>query len=292
MMIEPSPHGRKAAAESRATNLCGAILRPAGALAVGIFCSFVLAGAGDGLETKTAVPDFSGAWSLTGNAFDFAPPLPGTGPGPLVNTSGNRLIAVGNYDSPILKPWAAAEVKKHGIALLAGKIAPDAHTSCNPMGVPFVLQVRDNVQLLQTPDWIMIIYQNNNQRRLVRLNVPHSAHPAPSWFGESVGHYEGDALVVDTIGIAVHEFSAIDRFGTPHTEAMHVVERYRITNDKRKLLHVDLTVDDPGTFNMPWHASVTYGKGTDSPGENICAENNREAAGGLVAMPTATRSDF
>ena len=277
--------------DSRIANLCSAILRTACVLAIGMFCSLTLTGAGNAAEGKTAVPDFSGPWMRTGNAFDFAAPPPGIEPRSLVNISGDDLLPVGNYDSPILKPWAAAEVKKHGDTFLAGKLAPDAPASCMPMGVPYVLQVRENVRLLQTRDSIMITYQNDNQRRLVRLSERHSAHPAPSWFGESIGHYEGDTLVVDTIGIAVHEFSAIDRFGTPHTEAMHVMERYRVADD-RKSLRVDFTVDDPGAFNMPWHASIIYGKGTDFPGERPCAENNREGAAGQVAMPMAVRSDF
>ncbi len=275
--------------DSCALRLGRAILRPAGALAVGLFSAVALTGAGNALEPSTAVPDVTGPWML--NSFDFAAPLAGTGPGPLVNTSGNNLLPVGNYDSPILKPWAAAVVKRHGDMVLAGKLAPDAPASCYPMGVPYVLQVRENVWLLQTNDWIMIAYQNDYQRRLVRLNGEHSAHPVPSWFGESVGHYEGDTLVVDTIGIAVHEFSAIDRFGTPHTEALHVVERYRVADD-RKTLRVDFTVEDPGTFNMPWHASVLYRGGTERPAERVCAENNHEAAAGWVTMPVATKPDF
>src|ERR1700757_2419228 len=75
---------------------------------------------------EPAVPDFSGPWMRTGNAFDFAAPLPGTGPGPLVNVSGNDLIPVGDADSPILKAWAAAEVKKHNEIVLAGRLALDA----------------------------------------------------------------------------------------------------------------------------------------------------------------------
>jgi hypothetical protein len=96
----------------------------------------------------------------------------------------------------------------------------------------------------------------------------HSAHSTPSWFGESIGHYEGDTLVIDTIGIAVHELSAIDRFGTPHTEAMHVIERYRVA-DNRRTLRVDFTVNDQGTFNMPWHASADLWPGNSSAGR-VC----------------------
>jgi hypothetical protein len=264
--------------------------KPAVLLASAI-CALTLSAADEG-EVKGIVPDFSGPWALTGNAFDFGPPSAGAGPGPLVNTSGDRLVPVGNHDSPLLKPWAAEAVKKHGDILLAGKLAPDAHTACYPMGLPYVLQVRDNVWLLQTPEWITIAYQNGSQRRLVHMNAAHTTHAAPSWFGESVGHYEGDALIVDTIGIAVHELSAIDRFGTPHTDAMHVVERYRVA-DNRRSMRVDFTVDDPGAFNTPWDASVTYGRGTAQPGEYVCAENtNNYFHEDGYPVPATDKPDF
>jgi hypothetical protein len=262
---------------------CAAILQAAAMIALLLLAPRLAAG-------ETSVPDFSGPWMRTGNAFDFAPP-PGTGPGALVNISGNDLIPIGDINNPILKPWAAAEVKKHNEIVLAGKLALDAPASCMPMGVPYVLQVRENVWLLQEREQVTIAYQNDYQWRQVRLNSEHSAHPMPSWFGESVGHYEGNTLVVDTTAIAVHEFSAIDRFGTPHTQAMHVVERYRVADDRRSL-RVDFTVDDPGTFTMPWHAAVVYGRGTPYPGERPCAENNREGETGLVPMPVARKPDF
>jgi hypothetical protein len=239
-----------------------------------------------------ATPDFSGRWKLPGNAFDFAAPPAGMTPGPLVNTSGNRLVPIANHDSPLLKPWAAAEVKKHGDLLQAGRLAPDAHTSCQPMGVPYVLQVRGNVQFLQTPEAVTIIYMDNNQRRVVQMNAKHSANPKPTWFGESVGHYEGDSLVIDTIGIAVNEVSSIDRFGTPHTPAMHVVERYRVSPD-RKQVNVVFTVDDPGTFNTPWHASGRYVTGDDGTDEDVCMENIRQiGSSGIIVVPTAAKPDF
>jgi hypothetical protein len=276
--------------DSCRTSPRGAIVRPAGTLVAGMICLLALTGIGRPGEAS-AIPDLAGPWMRTGYAFDFAPPPPGIGPRSLVNVSGNDLLPIGNIDSPILKPWAAAEVEKHNGLVRAGKLALDAPASCMPMGVPYVLQVRENVWLLQEPDTVTIIYQNDYQRRVVHLDARHSAHPAPSWFGESVGHYEGDTLVVDTTGIAVREFSAIDRFGTPHTEAMRVVERYRVADD-RKSLRVDFTVDDPGAFKTPWHAAVVYSRGTPYPGERPCAENNREGEAGLVPMPVAAKPDF
>ena len=266
-------------------------LRQACMLAAGMLCAIVSTGAGVDQGEGSPVPDFSGPWARAGNAFDFAAPPAGVSPGPLVNISGDRLVPVGNYDSPLLKPWAAAEVRKHGDILLSGKLASDAHTSCYPMGLPYVLQARDNVWFLQSPEWLSIVYQNGSQQRLVHLNAQHSAHPVPSWFGESVGHYEGNTLVIDTIGIAVHDVSAIDRFGTPHTDAMHVVERYRVSDDRRTM-RVDFTVDDTGTFNTPWHASVIYGRGTATPGEYVCAENTNDYFNERIPIPTSEKTDF
>ena len=90
------------------------------------------------------------------------------------------------------------------------------------MGLPYVLEVRGNGPVLQTPDAITITYQNDNQRRFVRLNAPHSAHPVPSWFGEYRPPSEGDTLVIDTVGIAVHEFSV---HGFPHLMLTRLVAR-------------------------------------------------------------------
>jgi hypothetical protein len=105
------------------------------------------------------------------------------------------------------------------------------------------------------------------------LDRPHSADPKPSWYGESVGHYEDGVLIVDTIGM--NDKGWVDHLGTPHTGQIHVVERYRVTNDG-KTLEVLFTVDDPGTFNWPWSAILRYARVSDVQqiDEEVCAENN------------------
>jgi hypothetical protein len=228
-----------------------------------------------------AIPSLSGSWAKnSGDGFprtyDYEQPL--SGPGPLVNTSGDNLLPIGNSDSPILQPWAAALVKAHGDLFQKSRLAPDPHTMCLPMGVPFISQVRDTVQFLQTPDWVTMIYENNSAFRFVHMNAKHSAHPEPTWFGESVGHYEGDTLVIDTIGITTHSVSSIDRFGTPHTAALHVVERYH-TENGGKMLRADFMVEDPGTFTTKWNARTIW-------------RGVREAAAGQVTIATATKADF
>jgi len=199
------------------------------------------------------------------------------GPSGLINISGYRLQGIANYDSPILKPWAAEIVRRHGELIRSGELAPDAHTSCSPNGVPYSLILRGNVHLLQEPDRVTIIYDNDNQYRTVLLNREHSKDIVPRYYGESVGRYEGDTLVVDTTGIRKTQFSVIDRFGTPHTEELHVIERYKIIEvNGNAALRVDVTVEDPGTFTMPWGGYMVYYNNDDNWWEEgICAENNR-----------------
>jgi hypothetical protein len=88
----------------------------------------------------------------------------------------------------------------------------------------------------------------DHQVRRVYLNVPHSANLKPSWFGESVGHYEDDSLVVDTVGLSRRTF--VDNYLTPHTDQLHVVERFHVINDG-KTLEVNVHVEDPGAFTTP-----------------------------------------
>jgi hypothetical protein len=118
-----------------------------------------------------------------------------------------------------------------------------------------------------------MIWQQDAQIRRVHLNQPHSANPKPSWYGESVGHYEGgDTLVVDTV--AQNDKTFVDNYRTPHTTQMHVIERFRLI-DGGRTIEVNVFVEDPGAFNMPWTAIQRYGRTEDSPmPEMVCAENN------------------
>jgi hypothetical protein len=101
----------------------------------------------------------------------------------------------------------------------------------------------------------MIAQADNHQIRHIYLNVPHSRNAKPSWFGESVGHYEGDTLVIDTIGITTRTF--VDDYQTPHSNKLHVVERFRLV-DGGKGMEVSLHVEDEGAFTTPWNAIQRY----------------------------------
>jgi hypothetical protein len=280
------------------------------------------AGPADGSRPRAAsIPDFSGIWShpyLTGFEKPFS------GPGPVLNRSRSRngvanfQMLVGDHTNPILQPWAAEVVKKHGEISLAGLGYPTPSNQCWPGGVPYVFW-DFLMQMFQEPDQITMIYRHGNEVRRVRMNEPHPAHPAPSWYGDSVGRYEGGTLVIDTVGIKVGPFAMVDMYGTPHTEALHVVERYRLIdydaakesiarNEKEnfrvgqdsfdpdylgKVLQLQFTVEDPGTFTMPWSSMITYRRASNDWTDLICAENTQEYyAGKETAVPTAGKPDF
>jgi hypothetical protein len=133
-----------------------------------------------------------------------------------------------------------------------------------------------------------MIHSGNEEVRRIYLDVPHSANPKPSWYGESVGHYEGDTLVIDTIGMNDKTF--VDNYRTPHTEKLHVVERWKLIDDG-KMLEVNIKVEDPDTFNDPWSAIQRYRRVQPRLlGEEACAENNTQMFD--YNIPVAEKPDF
>jgi hypothetical protein len=137
-----------------------------------------------------------------------------------------------------------------------------------------------------------MIWQRDHMVRRIFLTDQHSEHVTPSWFGESIGHYEnGDTLVVDTIGLST-ENSYIDNFRTPHTEKMHVVERFTIEPDGKNLTAIAI-VNDPDTFNAPLAMKQRWFKVHAPMQETVCAENNGDFFNqNLFPLPTAEKPDF
>jgi hypothetical protein len=286
--------------------------------------------ANGGTQGAVSIPDFSGIWAHLAIP-GFEPPL--AGPGPVVNKArlragpfagvSNPYQWVGDYTNPILKPQVAAEVKKHGERELSGAGSPTPSSQCWPGGVPFVLW-NIGMQMLQQPNAITILYSNDHEVRHVRMNQPHPAYVTPSWYGDSVGHYEGDTLVIDTVGVKTDRpFAMLDFFGTPYTESLHVVERYRLLDyeaakeaeqrGQRELfrlpssdpgfardlnyrgqgLQLEFTVEDEGVFTKPWSAAVSYRRPLGQWPEMVCAETTHDAfMGRSVMLPTADKPDF
>src|SRR5882724_1761340 len=194
---------------------------------------------------------------------------------------------IGDIGNPNLKQWAKDVMKKDNDEVLAGKFAFTARSSCRPAGVPgFDVLLGGALFILQSPREVTMIFSGNNEERHIRLNASHSANPKPSWYGESIGHYEGDTLVVDTIGLNDKTF--VDNYRTPHTTQLHVVERWHMI-DGGRTLEVNVHVEDPGAFTTPWNAVQRYDKVQQGAlTEFPCAENNFNL-GHLDPMPEALK---
>jgi len=283
-------------------------------------------GATSAVAQTAPIPDLSAIYNHRG--------IPGfeplaSGPTSLVNLSrregnvANNRQLVGDYRNPILKPEAAEIVKKFGEMSLNGYGYPTPRNQCWPGGVPFEL-TSNVMRMLQKPEEIVIIYVRDRQVRRIRMNQSHPPQVIPSWFGDSVGHYEGDTLVVDTVGVKVGPYAMLDWYGTPHSPALHVVERYRlldyaaakeglesnakenfipgyegIWSETSKYLQLFFTVEDPAVFTTPWSATVTYEREDPQSSqisaweEVVCAENPfKYGTEEDAAVPTADKADF
>jgi hypothetical protein len=270
-----------------------------------------------------AIPDFSGIW-VHMTWPDFEPPL--AGPGPVKNLGRRNGVSdayqlIGDHTNPILKPHAADIVKKHGEISVTGVPYPTPSNQCWPGGVPFVL-FNIGMQMLQEPGKITFLYSNDHEVRHVRMNDRHPAQVTPSWYGDSVGHYEGDTLVIDTVGVKIGPFAMVDMYGTPHSSALHVVERYRLLDyeaakvaeerGQRELsrfgrdpgfarnpdyrgqgLQLEFTVEDEGVFTKPWSAAISYRRPLGNWPEMVCAENpDGYFPGKHTEVPRADKPDF
>jgi hypothetical protein len=253
-----------------------------------------------------AIPNFatdSGtSWALDRTVDDLLPPP--SGPGPITFDPAHPYIAnfrgtqptyrVADISNPILQPWAREQMRRANEEVLAGKVPFRARERCWPIGVPgFVIySLVESFYFYQTPEKVTIINPGGPEVRRVYMNVPHSADPKPSWYGESVGRYEGgDTLVIDTIGITDKAF--VDNYRTPHTTKLHVVERLKLIEDG-KAVQISITVDDPGAFTMPWSATQRWRRMARGPiAEAPCNENNTDHfSHSLIPTPTADKPDF
>jgi hypothetical protein len=204
--------------------------------------------------------------------------------------------AIGNHDDPVLKPWAAAHMKATSDAVLSGKMSLPftAQSRCYPGGVPGqLLYPIEPMYFIQTPKQVWMIWQRDQMVRRIYLTDKHSETVKPSWFGESIGHFENNELVVDTIGLQTkNKNSYIDNYRTPHSEKLHVTERYKFVNNGNTL-EAFIKVDDSDAFNEPIYMLKRWRKSDNPLLETVCAENNVDQFyQNLTPIPQATKSDF
>jgi hypothetical protein len=276
-----------------------------------------LIGPATAANTATA-PDFSGVWGRT--SVDYEPPP--SGPGPVMNKTHTFYMRIGDDANPILKPAAAEAVRKAAAVSRNGANFPTPSNQCTPWSAPFAWRAL-LMQMVQSKDEVVIFYVGDQQIRHVRLNAQHPARVTPSYMGDSVGHYEGDTLVIDTVGFKLAPHSMVDNYGTPFTPAMHLVERIRLIDgeearralekserdsgrvdvemggasidpaEKGKGLQIQFRVEDPAVFTTPWSAAVTYRRSAGPWEERVCADGRRNYLTGKdIPIPSAAVPDF
>jgi hypothetical protein len=299
----------------------------------GTIAGIVLAGAvcltgslaSSALAASASPPDFASNPSVGWFAYtrEFIPPASGAGPvmldpaHPHVSNDDFRLtgaqptFAMGDPNNRILQPWAGDKIRARNEIILSGKPEFSLHASCWPVGVPafLLLPMTRPMYIVQGPKEVVMILTSFNDVRRIYLTDKHSTPLKASWYGDSIGHYEGDTLVVDTIGLNDKTF--VDLFDTPHTTQLHVVERFHLI-DGGAILEVNVHVEDPGAFTMPWDAIQRFRRyeaierklpvgtipvlSTPSEGpltEAICAENPNSFFGlPALPVPQAATPDF
>jgi len=285
-------------------------------------------------DNSPSIPDFSGQWGHSNLNFE----QPATGPKILGNTLHKKDGTIdddagrlADYSSPLLTPLASGILKAHGEYSMTGLSIPDPHNQCWPEAPPFAESIQIELLVLQRPGEVILVYSNDQRIRHIPLNVPHSKPLVPTYSGESVGHYEGDTLVVDTAGIKPTRWPVLDRYGTPHSDELHVVERFKLIDGKasvdamaahhgeytkaplgkfdayggvfdpdlsHKGLQVAVTVEDPKMFTQPWTGLVTYRPETSWP-EMVCADPPSLSNTTLLdvgapprEVPVALKADF
>jgi hypothetical protein len=244
--------------------------------------------------TAAAAPNFAPTASSGWYSYSRAFLEPQSGPGPVMQDPKYPLVTnddfratgrqptypIGDATSPILQPWAAERLRKVNAETLSGKPIVSQHAECRPIGITYfdLEPTTRPMFILQGKNEVTIILESFQDVRHIYLSDKHRAGLKPSWYGDSIGHYEGDTLVVDTVGF--NDQTYIDGFHTPHTTQLHTVERFRLV-DGGKELQVDVRVEDPGAFTKPWTGVMRYRQ------YELVARNAKTAGLELAALATA-----
>jgi len=269
--------------------------------ALASFCAGAALVPGVAFGQGAARPDFSAnnaGWVSIGTDYVAVP----GGPQPVTFDAAHRYVPngsgqqptfrVADLTNPNLTDFAKAELKKSNDMVLSGFAMYARESRCWMTGVPtYLLNPAQPTFILQEPKKITMMWQMDQQVRHIYLDVAHSARPKPSWYGESVGHYEGDTLVVDTVGQNTKTF--IDNYRTPHSDKLHVVERFHLIEGGEKL-QADITIEDPAALKRPLHVIHQWRKVQGPMTESRCADGESFNPFGQRAelIPVATKPEF
>lgn len=232
-------------------------------LALSSMCPAVFA------QVNSKVPDLSGMWTVQGR---------------------QQYGAQGSNkpDSVPLTPWAEEKYKlarpPFGENQTFNQTTDPVQRYCDPPGLTRLYNYPWQFTILQTPDTVYILFEFSRVWRSVAMNRDHPKDPDSTWMGDSVGHYEGDTLIIDTVGF--NEKTWLDNAGHPHSEAMHVVERLRRTDGN--VLELALTIDDPKAYTKSWIETLHFKSSKSPMGETLCSLSEMEEFQRKVIDPTNT----
>jgi hypothetical protein len=206
-----------------------------------------LSSAAAGSESHASTPDISGVWQVA---------------------QYERAIRTADGKAPPLKPEARKVYEQNVAARKTLKPRSDM-SRCVPPGTPRVMWAPRPLLILQTARKITFVHEYQHLLRHIYLDepLPAAADVDPTYMGESRGHWEGDTLVIETIG--VNDKTVLDRDGMPHGAAMRVTERLRLIGAGKRL-EDRVTIDDPETFTAPWTARVVFDR---KPGATLTEYN-------------------
>jgi hypothetical protein len=163
-------------------------------------------------------------------------------------------------DEPPMTPWGLAQLAaakssfgEHAVPLPQTN-DPIYHT-CTPPGFPRIYLHPFPMQIAQIPGEVIVLFEYDSMRHEIYADGrPHDTTLGPTWMGDSIGHWEGDTLVTDTVNF--NDKTWLDRMGHPHSEQLHVIERFhRVDHDH---LNIDFTFEDPKAYSKPWNARLTF----------------------------------
>ena len=207
------------------------------------------------------IPDLTGLWDP-----DFHGPE-----GTRINTWDSSDPYAAHPEQAPMTPWAAEKFKDarppFGARQTYDNTNDPVQRFCDPAGIPRIYMYPWIITFIQTPKTVYILYEYSKVWRAVAMNAEHPKDPDSTWMGDAVGKYEGDTLVIDTIGF--NDKTWLDQAGHPHSDALHVIERFRrLSHDK---LELNVTIDDPKAYTKTFSATKMY-KLSDGPvGETLCA---------------------